>query len=255
MVGSIHKYGAVCDLRLMALTGFELNFAFQIDIPCCEQSLVEIGINSPYGKLQFRMVSDDLIGRLPLFNKRRDDSVFLVKLKLLPGKIDSGPGIRKLITVFPIRKPCVIGVFMGDCAMIDLLWASVANIGSFVQPVAPFLFKVFAGLVASWTGSTLNTAKDNLAAGIGLFAVIAMDTEVLSIIKGTLMVPVGQAMALYLFRDSGRILTKEFGAILKGCTFVQFIFNVNTIFKCKMFLVTWDIFTHKFSFYCCQRER
>lgn len=66
-VGSINKDGAVCDLRLMALTRFELNFAFQIDIPRCEQSLVEIGINSPYGKLQFRMVSDDLIGRLPLF--------------------------------------------------------------------------------------------------------------------------------------------------------------------------------------------
>ena len=117
----------------------------------------------------------------------------------MPGKIDSCPGIGKLFTIFAIGKSCVIGVFVSDCAMIDLLRASITNVGSFIQTAASFLFKVFAGLITRWTGSTLNPAKNNLATGIGLLTVITMDTEVLRIIKGALMVPVRKTVSLYLF--------------------------------------------------------
>ena len=100
--------------------------------------------------------------------------------------------------------------------MIDLLWASIANIRSLVQTTASFLFKVFASLVACRTGSTFHTAKNDFAAGIGFLTMIAMDTEVLSIIKSTLVIPVRQPLSLCLFLDGGRILTQELGNILKG---------------------------------------
>jgi len=67
MVGSIDKDVTVCDLRFMAFTWFELYFVFRINVPCSKQSLIEIGINSPDRKIQFKMVCEDLIGRLPLF--------------------------------------------------------------------------------------------------------------------------------------------------------------------------------------------
>ena len=47
LIGPIDKNSPVCDLCFMTLAWFEFHFAFQIDIPCCEQSLVEVGINSP----------------------------------------------------------------------------------------------------------------------------------------------------------------------------------------------------------------
>ena len=171
------------------------------------------------------------------------------------GKIDSDSGIREFFTVFSFGKSCIVCIFVSDCTVIDPLRASIANIRRFVQTAATFLFEVFAGLVTCRTGSTFHTAKNDLAAGIGFLAMIAMDTEVLGIINGALVIPVRQPVGLYLFRDGGRILAQEPGDILKGCAFVQFIFDVNTIFKSEMFLVTGDIFTHSSSFYCCQKER
>lgn len=96
----VEENSPVFDLCLMALAGFEFHFTLQINIPCCEQPLIHIGINSPDRKLQFRMVGDDLIGRLPLFNEGRNDPVFFTKFML--GKIDSGSGIRELFTVFTV---------------------------------------------------------------------------------------------------------------------------------------------------------
>ena len=46
------------------------------------------------------------------------------------------------------------------------------------------------------------------------------------------------------FRDCGRILAQEPGNILKGSAFIQFVFNIDTVFKGKVFLVTRNIFTH-----------
>ena len=46
------------------------------------------------------------------------------------------------------------------------------------------------------------------------------------------------------FRDCGRILAQEPGNILKGSAFIQFVFNIDTVFKGKVFLVTRNVFTH-----------
>ena len=46
------------------------------------------------------------------------------------------------------------------------------------------------------------------------------------------------------FRDCGRILAQEPGNILKGSALVQFVFDIDTVFKGKKFLVIRNIFTH-----------
>ena len=110
-------------------------------------------------------------------------------------------------------------------------------------------------VVTGWTGSTFNAAKDHLSAGIGLPAVIPVNTEVFGIIESTLVIPVRKAVRFDFLGDGSRILAQKLSDIFKRRTFVQFIFNVNTIFESEMFLVSGYIFTHGSSFYCCQKER
>lgn len=66
---SIHpslKDGTVFDLCVMALTRFEFYLAFEVDIPCGKEALIQIGIKSPDGHIQFGMVCDDLVRGLSL---------------------------------------------------------------------------------------------------------------------------------------------------------------------------------------------
>lgn len=181
----------------MALTRFELYFAFQIYISCREQSLVQIGIDGSDRKLQFRMIRNDLVRRLSLLNKRGYELVLFTKLTF--GEIDSGSGVGKCFAVFTIRKPGVISVLMSNRTVIDLLWASIADIGGLIQSTAALLLKILTGLIAGWTGCTFHTAKDDLPTGIGLLTVVTMNTEVLRIIKGAFVIPVRHAMSLNLF--------------------------------------------------------
>ena len=45
------------------------------------------------------------------------------------------------------------------------------------------------------------------------------------------------------FGDCGRILAQEPGNILKGSALIQFVFDIDTVFKGKVFLVARNIFT------------
>lgn len=58
------------------------------------------------------------------------------------------------------------------------------------------------------------------------------------------VIPVRKAVSPDFFRDRGGILAQEPGNIFKRCAFVQFVFDVNTVFKGKMLLVARNIFTH-----------
>jgi len=129
-----------------------------------------------------------MIRRLSLFDQWGNDPIFLMQLSLC--HVDAASGVPKLFTVFTISKACVVSILMGNGAVVDLFGASIADIGCLVKAVTAFLFKVLAGLVAGRAGCTFNTAEDDLAAGVGLFAVITMDTEVLGIIKSALVIPV-----------------------------------------------------------------
>lgn len=74
--------------------------------------------------------------------------------------------------------------------MVDFRVTAIAGVRSFIKSDATLLLKIVAGLITGGAGSVFDTADENLATGIGLFAVIPMDTEVLCIVKSTLMIPV-----------------------------------------------------------------
>lgn len=76
------KNSTVLDLCFMYLTWFKRDLALETDIPCSENAIIQIRIESPDGYIQFRMVCDDLIGGLPLIDQRCDDHIFLMKFML-----------------------------------------------------------------------------------------------------------------------------------------------------------------------------
>ena len=88
----------------------------------------------------------------------------------------------------------------------DLFLTPIADIKSFVQTVAAFLYKILTGLIAGWTGCTLYAAKYDLATGIGLFTMITMYTEISVIAKAAFVIPVRYTVSLYFFGNGGRIL-------------------------------------------------
>ena len=66
---------------------------------------------------------------------------------------------------------------------------------------------------------------------------IAVDTKVFGIIEGPFVIPVRKTVSLDFFRDRGGILAQEPGNIFKRCAFVQFVFDIDTVFKGKVLLV------------------
>lgn len=122
--------------------------------------------------------------------------------------------------------------------MVDFLVATIADIRGFIKSAAAFPLKIGADLVAGRARSAFDTTDENLSTGIGLFAVIAMDAEVLCIVKSTFIVPVRQTMCLDFFRDGSRIFAQVFSHIFEGTAFIQGVFNAYTVFKGKVFLVT-----------------
>lgn len=130
-------------------------------------------------------------------------------MKFLSGHADTGAGLLKAFPVFAVSKPGIVSVFVSNGAMGNLFITAIADIRSFIEPAAAFLFKVRTGLVAGRAGSTLDTAKKDFPTGIGLFTMVAVDTKVFGIIKGAFVIPVRQAVCLHLLGDGSGILTKE----------------------------------------------
>ena len=54
-------------------------------------------------------------------------------MKLSLGHVDPGSGIPEFFAIFPVSEPCVIRVFVGDGAVIDLFGTAVADIRSPVK--------------------------------------------------------------------------------------------------------------------------
>lgn len=61
----------------MALAGPELRLAFQVDIPGCKESLIDVGVDRTDGHIQLRMVCHDLIRGLSLIDQMGNQLVFL----------------------------------------------------------------------------------------------------------------------------------------------------------------------------------
>ena len=188
-IGPVLENTAVRDLCFVNLSWFEFHFTLQVNVSGGQDPHVEIGVKAAHRQLQFRMVRNDLVRRLSLFDQRTDDPVFLVKF--LSGHADTGAGLLKAFTVFAVSKSGIVSVFVSNGAMGNLFITAIADIRSFIEPAATFPFKVGAGLVAGRAGSTLDTTKKDFSTGVCLFAMITVDTKVFGIIKGTFVIPVG----------------------------------------------------------------
>lgn len=142
-------------------------------------------------------------GDLSLLKQRSDNQVLLMQLAFC--HVNSGAWVAEFFTVLPVRKSGIIFIFVCDSTVVDFLVATIADIRGFIKSAAAFPLKIGAGLVAGRARSAFDTTNENLSTGIGLFAVIAMDAEVLCIVKSTFIVPVRQTMCLDFFRDGSRI--------------------------------------------------
>lgn len=203
----------ISDLGVMDLPDLELHLSLEIDVPCAEKAHIDIVIKRAHGHIQLGMINEDLIRRLALKDEGSDDGVLFMKIMF--GHVDTCSGFFQRFPVFAIRKDRVIAVLLCDRAFTDTLVTAITDERGFVESAAALFDKVFAGLVAGRTGMTFHTAEDDLAAGIGLMAVIALHTEVLFIDERTFMVPVGVAMQFDLLGDGSRILAEEAGDILQ----------------------------------------
>lgn len=127
---------------------------------------------------------------LPLGEQWGDEHILLPQFMFRHA--DTGAGIRKEFPVFPVGKPCIIAVFVGDGAVVYGFGASVADIRRFIEAVTAFPDKIGTGLVAGRTGSTFHITEDDLTACVCFSAMIAVDTEVMGIIESAFMIPVAE---------------------------------------------------------------
>ena len=132
----------------------------------------------------------------------------------------------------------IIIVFMRNGTTVLLFWAAIADVRSFVEPVALLFFKTLADLVALVTGSTLLIADEKFFADVSSFASKAMNAEVVRVGKTALVPCVGAAVKTHLFGGGGRIFAKELGDVLERETLVKGFLNVKSIIQSKVFLVS-----------------
>jgi len=83
---------------------------------------------------------------------------------------------------------------MGNRTVIDSFITAIADIGSLIEPIAAFFYKILAGLITGWAGCTFDTTENDLVAGIRLTTVIAMYAKVVSIIECPFVIPVTQTV-------------------------------------------------------------
>lgn len=213
------EYRTVLDLCIVALTGFEFHFPFEVDIPCSKEAVIRISVKGPDGHTRFRMVCYDPVRGLSLRDQRGDDHILLAKFMLCHA--DTGTGIRKELPVLPVSGFSIITVFVCNGAVVYGFRTSITDIGSLIGAVTAFPYKVRTGLVAGGAGSTFHITEDEFTAYVRFPAVIAVDTEVMGIIESAFMVPVAEAVGPDLLGDGSRILTEIFCDLLKREPLIQ----------------------------------
>lgn len=108
-------------------------------------------------------------------------------------------GVAENLVVLTIGKARIVGILVGNRAVGNLLVTAIADVGGPVQTGAMFLLKIGAGLVAGRAGSTFDATNKDLIADIHFAAVVSSYTEVLCIIEGALVVPVGSPAQFHFF--------------------------------------------------------
>ena len=187
----IHPIGEHFPIRylgLVNLSRLKLDLAFQVDVPCSEQTLIQVRVKRPHRHVQLGMIGYYLVRRLSLPNKRRDDAILFKPLMLC--HVYAGARINQCFPIYPVGVYGIVPVLAWYRASADYLGTAVTYIRSFIKTVTTFSDKVGAVLVAGGTGCTLDTAEDDLIADIGLLTLVAMDTEVVGVIECSLAIKV-----------------------------------------------------------------
>ena len=128
----VGEYCSVRDLCFMALSWFEMDLPFQIYVPCRKEALIKIGIHRTDRHIQFRVVCQDMIRGLSLFDQRGNDLILFVKLPL--GHVDPGSGIAEFFPIFSVGGSGIVVVFVSDRTEVDLFRTAVADIRCPVKP-------------------------------------------------------------------------------------------------------------------------
>ena len=235
-VSASYEDVAIQDFRSMCGTFFKFDLPLQIDISGQKKVLVNVVIKCFDGYPQLRMIRQDHVRRLPLFDQRLYDTVQVPEF--FRGKINTGSGIGKQFLILSLGRFSIVIVFCVDRASVPWLLTAIADIGSFLNMRTVFPLKAWTDVVASVTGTAESVANDHLSAGIGLFAVVAVDTEVIGVIKAAPVPGIHNSAFPDFFGDRGGIFAEETGNLAKRLMVVKSLFNIFTVFEGKMFFVS-----------------
>lgn len=121
---------------------------------------------------------------------------------------------------------------------------AITHIRSVLNLSALFLLKAGTDVVAFEAGATVSVTDNDFAASIHLFTVIAMDAEVMGIVKAPAMEGVYDPMIPDLFRDSRGIFAEVLGNLTERFLFIKGFFDVLPILECQVFMVSRYQFRH-----------
>lgn len=136
-----------------------------------------------------------------------------------------------------MSSPGIVIILCLDCALVPGFIAAIADIRSFLYLFAGFPFKTRTDIVTSMAGAADGITEDELAAGIGLPAVVAMDAEVVGIVKTAPVPCIYNAVLRNLLGDGGRVFAEIFGDFPKGFPFVKRLLNVLAVSQRKVFVI------------------
>lgn len=223
-----------------------------MDVSGKQKVLVDVVVQCLYGDAQFRMISQDHIRRLSLFDQRTDNAIQFPEFFF--SQVNTGTGIREKFLIHSVCGVSIIIILCLDGALVPGLITAIADIRSLLYLPAGFPFKPRADIVAPMAGTAKSIADNKLVAGVGLFTMVAMDTEVVGIVKTAPVPCVYNTMFPNLFGDGGGIFAEIFGNFSEGFPFIKRFFNVLAVSQRKMFVVTRDQVRHKVPPYCRRTE-
>ncbi len=156
-----------------------------MDISAEKNPLVNIVIKRFYGDSQLRMVSNNHVRRLSLCYKRGNDIIEPVKFFFC--KVDSFPGRYKKFFVMTMGCFGIVIIFCLYGAHMPRFAAAIADVRGLFCLVTVFTLKTAADAVAAMAGTAQSVTDNQFAAGILFPASVSVDTEVVGIIKASVV--------------------------------------------------------------------
>lgn len=115
--------------------------------------------------------------------------------------------------------------------MINRFSAAIAYVKRLIKAVATLFYEVRTCLITSRAGGAFDTTDKNLSTSICLVAMITMDAKVVSIVEGTLVIPIAQPMFFDLIRNRSWILAKVSGDVFVRLPLIEGSLNELTVSK------------------------